>query len=257
MRGIGLRGRRRRRAVILAGIALAVAACGGGQAREVTQRVIDYLAAGDFGRASSLYRQQEALVLSAAAGPTWRRGLDHQNPSVREWSVDALARIAGDGDFERIVGALDDPSRGVRHEARDGLILMDAGRAAGVFRELVGSPEPESVVLAAQGAAELGDAAAVPLILDRLGDTSLPAATRGTLAHPLAVLGDRSAIAPLVAIAADPAAEVSLRRLAAEGAVALAGALGDEEALGQIAPLADSDDDYVRELAASALPGER
>jgi HEAT repeat protein len=238
-------------------LAVLVAACASAEALEVSQRIIDYLAVGDFGRASSLYRQQEALVLSPAAAPVWRRGLEHQNPSVREWSVDALSRIAGDGDFDLLVAALDDSSRGVRHQARDGIIRMDPQRAAAIFRDLLGSHEPDQIVLAAQGAAELEDAGAVHAIVDRLGDETLPAATRGTLAQPLAVIGDRAALAPLVEVASDPGADVQLRRLAAEGAIALAGELGDEEAIAVIVSLADSDDDYVRALAASAIEGLR
>jgi HEAT repeat protein len=229
------------------------AACAAAESLEATQRIIDYLAMGDYGRASALYRRQEELVLSADAAPAWRRGLEHQNASVREWSIDALSRIAGDGDFERLVAALDDPSRGVRHQARDGIIRMDTGRAAGVFRGRLGSSEPDQVVLAAQGAAELRDVAAVPEIIQRLEDESLPAATRGTLAQPLSVIGDPSALAPLVVLAENGGADLQLRRLAAEGAVALAGQLRDAQAVAAVEALAGNDDDYIRALAGTAL----
>jgi len=248
--------RHARGAVVLV-VLLALVACAGVEALETTQRIIDLLAAGEYGRASSLFRQQEASVLSADAGPTWRRGLEHDNPSVREWAIDALSRIAGEGDFERIVGMLGDHSRGVRHQARDGIARMEPERAAEVFRERLRSADPEQVVLAAQGAAGLNDAAAVPALIERLLDSGLPPAARATLAQPLATLGDPEALAPLVRVAEEAGADLQLRRLAAEGAIALGTTLASEQGLESIRRLAASDDDYISELADAALAAMR
>lgn len=234
---------------VIATLALALAACAEDPSTAVTRQVIQDLAGQRYGPATSRYRQNEEAVLSPGAAPLWREAIVHDDSTVREWAVDSLARIGLPQDVDAVVGRLDDPSRGVRRLARDGLVIMAPERAAEEFGARVGGEDPEQVVLAAEGLAALGSADAVTLIVARLQDPDLHVSTRGALAQPLATLGDPAAAAPLADVAMDPAEAPSLRRLAAEALVALEGP-GVEE---QIARLPGADDDYVASLGREAL----
>lgn len=228
---------------------LAAGACSEDPAVTITRQVIQDLVAQDYGRASTRYRQNEEEVISVRAAPLWRAALDHQDSTVREWAVDTLSRIGQPEDVDRVVAMLDDPSRGVRQRAREGLGRLDPERAGEEFRARLRSERPDQVVLAAEGLAELGADDAAHLILDRLADPGLPAATRGALTQPLITLADPTAAEPLADLALDPGEDVALRRLAAEAVVTLEGP-GVRE---QIARLVDADDEYVASLAREAL----
>ncbi len=229
---------------------LAALACGVESAAvQRTREVVDDLAAHDFGAASNRYRMYESDVLSLEAAPVWRRALAHGDATVREWAVDALSRVGASEDVARIGELLDDTSRGVRQQALDGLIRLDPIAAAQTFRERLGRSAPSQVVLAAQGLAQIGAENAASAILERAGDAGLPDSTRGALMQPLAALGDPAVVTELVDLALDGAADVRLRRLAAEAAVAI----DTPDPRVAFRRLATSADDYVRALGERGL----
>lgn len=224
-------------------------ACAEDPSTSVTRQILQDLVAQNYVRATNRYRQNEEAVLSPGAAPLWRQALDHQDATVREWAVDSLTHIGLTEDVPRIVARLDDPSRGVRQQARDGLVSMAPEAAAEEFRRRLAGDRPDQIVLAAEGLAALGSTDGVAPIVARLQDEDLPVATRGALTQPLAALGDPAAARPLADIAMDPEAEPALRRLAAEALVTLEGQ-GVRE---QIARLPDADDEYVATLGRETL----
>jgi HEAT repeat protein len=231
-----------------------VVACGPRDpAGETVRLIIEELSAQRFGSATARYRQNEELVLSAAAAPAWRRGLEHQDPTVREWSVDALARIGEPQDTARVVAALDDPFRRVQEGAARRLVELDAAVAAEAFIERLASDDPLAMTSAAQGHADHGDPAGAEPLIERFRDGRLDAAVRRILAQALAALGDPRAVAPLAAVAGDPAADLALRRDAVE---ALA-AFETEEATEALRGLLGADDTYVQEVARRAIAARR
>lgn len=250
MSGVGAR---RCRAVVVAFLLLSSTACGEDPGAVRSREIIEDLAAQEYGRASSRYRQFENEVLAPGAAPVWRRALEHQDPTVREWAVDTLSRIADAEDVDVIAERLRDPSRGVRQQAVAGLLRLDRDRAVSEFRALLADDRPEAVVLGAQGLAEAGEADAAAAIRERFEDATLPDATRAALTQPLAALGDPASAAALADVAADAGADTQLRRLAAEALVTLEGPSVRE----QVARLAGSDDEYVAALAAEALRSPR
>lgn len=234
--------------LVLLALALGAAACAEDPGAVRSREIIQDLVAQEYGRAASRYRQFEEDVLSPGAAPAWRRAVDHQDSTVREWALDALSRIDLPEDVDRLARALTDASRGVRRQALDGLIRMDPARAEEEFRALLEAERPEYVVLGAQGLAELGADGVAPAVLERFLDRRLPAATRGALAGSLGRLGDPVAAEALADVALDSEADVQLRRLAAEALVGLDGA-GVRD---QIERLVEADDEYVRTLAEEA-----
>lgn len=232
-------------------LSVGLTSCSEDPALATTQRIIDDLAAQRFGAATSRFRRDEPQVLSPAAAPIWRGALGHDDSTVREWAVDALARIGDPQDVPRLVERLDDSSRGVRRQAMTGLASVDPAAAAAAFGGLLSRREPESVVLGAQGLAELGDPAAVAAIVARFVDESLPASSRATLTQSLASLGSPEAAGALLQVAVDDAADLQLRRLAAEALLVL-----DGEGIAAAAKrLLTIDDPYISDLAARALAG--
>ncbi len=238
-------------AVLAALSLLAAAACSDDGARTLVQRIVDDLAAGRFAAATSRYRAQEERILTPAAAPAWRRALEHQDATVREWAVDALSRIGRPEDVVRLESALADRARDVRRAAMEGLVRMDRRRAAAIFRERLQDPRPALVAVAADGLARLGDRRAVPALLARFRDASLPSATRATIAQALATLADPAAADTLAGAALDPGLDAQLRRMAAEALLALEGDHRD-----WWERLARADDAYVRKLAEEALEAQ-
>ena len=239
----------RRIGVVAGGLLLGLACAAESVSVQRTREIIDDLVAQQFGAASSRYRMYESEVLSIDAAPVWRRALGHADATVREWAVDALSRIGDAEDVGRIAGLLDDTSRGVRQQALDALIRIDPSVATESFRARLQGSSPEQVALAAQGLAQLGVRDTALAILERVGDTTLPVSTRGALMQPLAALGDPAVVAELVDLALDGEVEVSLRRLAAEAAVAI----DSPDPRPALRRLAGADDDYVRALGERGL----
>ncbi len=228
------------------------AACREDPAIGITQRIIDELVAQDYGAATSRFRMAEDQVLSLAAAPVWRRALEHQSTTVREWAVDALGRIGQQEDVRRLAERLADSSRGVRRGAMMSLIQIDPGAARAAFDTLLRASKPESIVLGAQGLAELKAFEGASLVLERMSDTTLPSSTRRALAQVLATLGNPVAVGPLLALALDPEVDLSLRRMAAEALVALEG-----EAVREAAQrLVQSEDAYISDLARRLLAND-
>lgn len=229
------------------------AACGGAGAEDAVRLIIEELAVQRYGTATARYRQQEELILSPAAAPGWRRGLEHEDATVREWSVDSLARIGEPEDVDRIVAALGDPFQNVREAAARSLVDLDPDRAAAAFVERLSSADPLQQTIAAQGLAELGAAGGVPPLVERFTDAATDAAVRAVMAQSLARLGDPRAIAPLAAVAGDADVDTGLRRNAAEALSTFATA----EATAALRELLDVDDVYIQEVARRAIAGRR
>jgi HEAT repeat protein len=233
---------------------LMTAACGSSvDAEAEVRRIIEELSARQFGSATARYRQREDIILSPEAAPAWRRGLEHQDATVREWSVDSLARIGEAEDIPRLVSALDDPFRNVQGAAARSLTDADPDIASAAFLERLESNEPLRQTLAAQGLAGLGDASAAPALTARLADANLEAGVRGVIAQSLATLGNPVAVAPLATIAGSPAEDLELRRISVE-ALAM---FTTEDATVALEGLLDSEDDYVQEVARRAVAGRR
>jgi len=232
---------------------LSATGCSSDPTDQVVRSIIDDLASQRFGTATARYRAEEELILSPAAAPAWRRGLEHQDATVREWSIDAIARIGLPEDVDRVVAALDDPFRNVQEAAARSLVELDTEAARDAFLARLSGTDPMKQTLAAQGLADLGDGAAVEPLIVKLGDDGVDSAVRGIVAQSLALLADPRAIAPLALVSGDATSEVRLRRNAVE---ALA-TFDDEEATEALRGLLDSEDDYVREVARRAIGARR
>lgn len=228
-------------------------ACGGDDANATVRLIIEELAAQRYATATARYRQQEELVLSAAAAPGWRRGLEHEDATVREWSVDALARIGEPEDVDRVVVALDDPFRSVQEAAARSLVDLDPDRAGAAFVGRLSSEDHLQQMIAAQGLADLGEAGGVPPLLERLTDPTTDDAVRTIVAQSLARLGDPRAVTPLAAVAGDADADIALRRDAAEALATFATA----EATAALQELLGVDDVYIQEIARRAIAERR
>ena len=215
----------------------------------VVKRIIDELSTQQFGRATALYTEREEMVLSPPAAPAWRRGMDHEDATVREWSIDALSRIGLPEDVPRVVAALDDPFRRVQEAAAQGLIDMDPVAAHTAFIDRLSEGDAMQRTIAAQGLADLGDTEAVPALVGQLGDERLAAGLRGVIAQSLSRLGDVRAVEPLDALAGDSDADTQLRRTAVE---ALAGIDG-EATVRALESLLEADDSYVQDVARRVL----
>jgi len=218
-------------------------------ARATVQRIVEDLAAQRYGSATAVYREAEDLVLSETAADSWRRALEHEDATVRQWAVDALSRIGDPDDLTRIVRALDDSFRKVQQIAAEGLVRMDPGHAREVFMLRLEAPDIMGRVLAAQTLADMGETAAVPIMIEQLQDDSMDDGVRDVMAQSLGRLGDSRAAMPLADLALDESAALLLRRSAAD-AVTL---LPPDEAQDALRRLGQADDAYIRELGERAL----
>ena len=243
------------RFVLIVGGALVLASgCASADPAEAAVKaVIGDLGAQRFATATARYREAEDVILSAAAAPAWRRGLEHQDSTVREWSVDALARIGEPDDVASLVAALDDSFRNVQEAAARGLVDLDRAAARDAFIERLASGDAMKQMIAAQGLADLGDVAAVPPLIAGLRDQATENAVRSIIAQSLAALGDARAIEPLAAVAGDPSLDLRLRRNAAEGLATFE----EGEATQALRGLLESDDSYVQELARRTIAARR
>ncbi len=218
-------------------------------ARSTVQIIVENLAAQRYGNATAIYREAEDVVLSEAAADSWRRALDHEDATVRQWAVDALSRIGDPADLPLVVDALDDSFRKVQEIAAEGLMRMDSARAREVFMLRLDASDVLARVLAAQTLADMGESAAVPAMIEQLRDDSLEDGVRNVMAQSLGRLGDSRAAIPLVELALDQSADLQLRRSAAD-AVTL---LPAEETRDALSRLAEADDAYIRDLAEGVL----
>ncbi len=225
----------------------------GDQTPALVKSVIDDLASQRFGTATARYRNDEEAILSPAAAAAWRRGLEHQDATVREWSVDALARIGEPEDVSRIVAALEDPFRRVQEAAARGIVDMDPSAARTAFAAGLASGDPLQQMISAQGLADLDDPTGVDSLLAQVGNPAVEEAVRGVIVQSLAVLSDPRAIAALAAIAADADRGLQLRRNAAEGLATFE----QDEATEALRGLLDSDDGYVQEVARRTIAARR
>ncbi|MFQ5742876.1 MAG: HEAT repeat domain-containing protein [Acidobacteriota bacterium] len=214
------------------------------------QQIIDDLAAQRFGQATARYRTEEKQVLSDSAANVWRRALEHEDATVREWAIDALSRIGDPEDIAAMVVGLDDPFRKVQEAAAEGLIRLDPETARETFMERLKDADRMKKIIAAQSLGELQDPRAVPLLIEQLIDSDLEPGTRGVIAQALARLADSRAAAPLADLALDASADVQLRRNAAEALATLEG----PAASAALQRLLSSDDPYMRDLARRAGP---
>ena len=218
-------------------------------ARATVQLIVENLAAQRYGNATAVYREAEDVVLSEAAADSWRRALEHEDATVRQWAVDALSRIGDPADLALVVDALDDSFRKVQEIAAEGLMRMDSDHARGIFMQRLEAPDIMARVLAAQTLADMGETAAVPGMIEQLQDDSLDDGVRDVMAQSLGRLGDSRAAMPLVELALDESADLQLRRSAAD-AVTL---LPAEESRDALRRLEQADDAYIRDLAERSL----
>jgi len=234
-------------------LALSAVACGGGgggnDAARAVEAIVEDLAVQEYGRASALYRDYEEQVLDPAAGPAWRRALEHEDPTVREWAVDALSRIGEPEDVERVEAMLGDPFRKVQDAAAWGLIRMDREAAREALLARLESDDPVDQAVAAGVLGELDDPRVVDALLEQLRDSRVEEGVRGIVAQALATAGDSRAAGPLAEVALDSDNPVQLRRTAAEVLATLEG--GETEAA--LRRLEEADDEYVRDVARRAL----
>jgi HEAT repeat protein len=243
-----------RTALLLAGagaVVMGVSSCSppADPARATVQIIVENLAAQRYGNATAIYREAEDVVLSGAAADSWRRALGHEDATVRQWAVDALSRIGDPADLPLVVDALDDSFRKVQEIAAEGLMRMNPDRAREVFMLRLDASDDMARVLAAQTLADMGEMTAVPAMIEQLQDDSLDDGVRDVMAQSLGRLGDSRAAAPLVELALQEAADLQLRRSAAD-AVTL---LPAEEIRGALSRLAEADDAYIRDLAERVL----
>jgi HEAT repeat protein len=235
-------------------LALSLPGCSAGdQTGALVKSVIDDLASQRYGRATARYSRDESDILSPAATRAWRRGLDHQDATVREWSVDALARIGDPEDLPRIVSALDDPFRRVQETAARGIAEMDPVAARMAFTERLMSGGPMQQMLSAQGLGDLGDPIGVDALLAQVGNSDIEEAVRNVIVQSLATVADPRAIVPLATIAANTANGVQLRRNAADAL----STFEQEAATLALLALLDSGDSYVEEVARRAIAARR
>ena len=218
-------------------------------ARATVQRIVEDLAAQRYGAATAVYREAEDVVLSEAAADSWRRALEHEDATVRQWAVDALSRIGDPADLALVVDALDDAFRKVQEIAAEGLMRMDPDRARGIFMQRLEAPDIMARVLAAQTLADMGATAAVPGMLEPLQDDSLDDGVRNVMAQSLGRLGDPRAALPLVELALDESADLQLRRSAADAVTMLPA----DESRDALRRLGQADDAYIRDLAERSL----
>lgn len=229
---------------------LALAGCGGADpTRRAVEQIVEDLAVQEYGRASARYRQFEERILDESAASAWRRALDHGDPTVREWAVDALSRIGRPADVPRVREMLDDPFRKVQDAAAQGLVRMNPDVAREALLGRLVSDDPVDQAVAASVLGELGGAGVVDALLVALGDPDVEPGVRGIVAQALARAGDPRAAAHLAEVALDAAAPVELRRTAAEVLATLEGP-GVESGLRS---LLGADDAYVRDVARRAL----
>lgn len=232
---------------------MSLAACGGAGgagARQAVEAIIEDLAVQEYGRASALYREYEEQVLDGAAAPAWRRALEHEDPTVREWAVDALSRIGETEDVERLEEMLDDPFRKVQDAAAWGLVRMNPEAARDALLERLDSDDPVDQAVAAGVLGELADPRVVDALLPQLADPQVEPGVREIVAQALATAGDARAADPLADVAMDPGNAAQLRRTAAEVLATLGGGSEVESALRR---LLEADDEYVRDVARRAL----
>ena len=231
--------------------AISLGGCGiGDKTGPKVEQIFNRLAIQDYGFASSYYRMHEAELLSEDAAPAWRRGLEHEDPTVRQWTVDALSRIGISSDVGCIEAALDDRFRKVRDAAAEGLIRTDPKRAQTAFMARLDGTDPVRVSGAAQGLGALGSAESVAPILGRLADLRLPSGARTVLVQVLGTIGSVEAAEPLAMLALDSETDAKLRQQAAESLVAL-----DLDAVSGWLQrvLESSDDEYVQGVIEGAL----
>ena len=212
-------------------------------------QIVEDISRQRFAHATTRYRRNEALVLASPAAAAWRRALQHDDATVRQWAIDALSRIGESEDVEQLVACLDDPYRKVSEAAAEGLVRLDPRTAQEVFVDRLESAGAEDVIIAARGLAALGATESLPQLIARLRDGDMPSGVRSAVAQALGELGDVGAATALTAVAVEPNLDLQLRRQAGEALAILEG----EEALAGLHQLRDCDDPYLQELAEQML----
>lgn len=159
-------------------------------------------------------------------------------PQTRERAFWLLSRLGTPGTAPALFKALQDPDAKLRAAAArlvgESAIREGVGRLAVLLRD---DPEPAVRRDAAYALGLIGDATAVEPVLAALGDEA--PMVRGMAAEALAYIGDPSAMGALLETLRDPCAEVRYW-----GAFAV-GELGDEGDIPALRQLADSDDEVA------------
>jgi HEAT repeat protein len=127
--------------------------------------------------AELLAELREVLVADSEFLDVLRRAAGSENPEVRATAVGALWRHRG-LDVEQIGVHLADPSPGVRAEAVQGLVSLDA---LGPLNDAGSDPDPSVRLVVARGLGTVGDPRGVPA-LTRLGADPEPSVAAAALA---------------------------------------------------------------------------
>ena len=195
--------------------------------------------------------------------------LESDSPAVRARAAKLLGDVANDSDSESVETlvsvAVTDDSDEVRSAAVEGLDAIGSGAVeqllikitgskidsgadwatAQKFAKALSSEVPELRMAAASALGQLGEASALPKLVDRLGDDNPHVRVR--CAAALAQLDHPQAVPALINRLSDPHGKV--RR---EAAVALA-SIGTDQALAALLDMLDDDNTSIRRIAASSL----
>src|SRR6056297_3591160 len=195
--------------------------------------------------------------------------LESESPAVRARAAKLLGDLANDSDSESVETlvsvAVTDDNEEVRSAAVEGLDAIGSGAVeqllikitgskidsgadwatAQKFAKALSSEVPELRMAAASALGQLGEASALPKLVDRLGDDNPHVRVR--CAAALAQLDHPQAVPALINRLSDPHGEV--RR---EAAVALA-SIGTDQALAALLDMLDDDNTSIRRIAASSL----
>jgi len=189
-------------------------------------------------------RQRAARLLGELDGHDDRRDI-----------VRALVRAVEEDDADAVVTAAVDALDRLGQDALETLVTSMAGVeledgaadwvTAKAFVRALNAEIPELRLAAANGLGELGQADAVPALVDRLDDPD--PRVRARAARACGRIGDPRATDALASVLGDPKATV--RREAAEAL----GRIGNRQALRALLELYDDDDERVRRIAVSGF----
>ncbi|HEY8430994.1 MAG TPA: sulfatase-like hydrolase/transferase [Sandaracinaceae bacterium] len=195
--------------------------------------------------ASALYRGRLADM---SAAPELRAILTEGSAPalVRAEAAKLLAKLPGRETVAALVRGLSDPDEGVRAESAIALTWLERREGRAVARTLLAGEDRDRKVRAAIGIARLRDRAAVPVLVEAIGDPTVPEPHRFEAIRLLGALGDRRAVEPLLDLLDD----VRMRRRA----VLALGHIGDLRAFDAIVEqLLGAQHITVRESSARAL----
>jgi HEAT repeat protein len=186
----------------------------GREAGAATNRLIAALAAHSFELSGEVKDDLARIRASGSLAPLVA-GLAHRDPRTREKCAWALGQVGDAGAVAPLLGALArEPSGEVRRTVAWALGRLGAGGAAGALIASLDDPDGEARQGAAWALGSLHAGAALPSLVRALGDPVED--VRHAAAWALGKIGDRTAVAPLRALARrEASADVRAMALAA------------------------------------------